>query len=100
MNNSKSVAVAFLVGGAIGAGLALLFAPDSGTEIRRKIKEGTEDAGDWAKDKYQDARYKVSEGTGKVRSFVSEKREDLQGAYEAGREAYNKGKERLARESS
>ena len=30
MNNSKSVAVAFLVGGAIGAGLALLFAPDSG----------------------------------------------------------------------
>jgi gas vesicle protein len=99
MNNSKSVAVAFLVGGAIGAGLALLFAPDSGTETRRKIKEGVEDAGDWAKDKYQDARYKVSEGTGKVRSFVSDRREDLQSAFEAGKEAYNKGKERLVKES-
>lgn len=99
MNNSKSVAVAFLVGGAIGAGLALLFAPDSGHETRRKIKEGVEDAGDWAKDKYQDARYKVSEGTGKVKSFVSDRREDLHSAFEAGREAYNKGKEKLARES-
>jgi len=99
MNNSKNVAVAFLVGGAIGAGLALLFAPASGNETRRKIKEGFEDAGDWAKDRYQDARYKVAEGSDKVKSFVSDRRDDLHSAFEAGREAYQKGKERLARES-
>lgn len=99
MNNSKNVAVAFLVGGAIGAGLALLFAPTSGNETRRKIKEGFEDAGDWAKDRYQDARYKVAEGSDKVKSFVSDRREDLQSAFDAGKEAYHRGKERLAREA-
>jgi gas vesicle protein len=99
MNNTKGVAFAFLVGGAIGAGLALLFAPASGAETRKRIKDGTEDAGDWAKDRYQDARYKVTENTGKVKAFVNEKREDLHSAFEAGKEAYSRGKERLSGES-
>lgn len=99
MNNSKGVAFAFLVGGAIGAGLALLFAPASGNETRRRIKDGAEDAGDWARDRYQDARYRVADGSDKVRAFVGERRDDLQAAYDAGKEAYHRGKERLAGES-
>jgi len=99
MNNSKNVAMAFLIGGVIGAGVALLFAPASGIETRRRIKDGVEDAGDWARDRYQDARYKASESGGRVRQLVTDKKEDLQAAFDAGREAYQKGKERLIRGS-
>ena len=53
MNSSKNVAIAFLIGGAIGAGVALLFAPASGIETRKRIKDGFDDAGDWARDRYQ-----------------------------------------------
>ncbi len=35
---SSSVIVPFLVGGAVGAGLALLFAPKPGKEIRTDVK--------------------------------------------------------------
>jgi gas vesicle protein len=99
MSNSKGVAFAFLLGGAVGAGLALLFAPRTGEETRDKLKDGYKGAGDWAKDAFQDAKSRVSENTGKVKAFVSEKREDLSSAFEAGKDAYYQGKERLSRES-
>lgn len=99
MNNSRNVGFAFLLGGVIGAGLALLFAPSSGDETRKRIRDNVDDASDWAKDRYQDARYKASETSDKVRQFVGEKKEDLQGAFEAGKDAFHKGKERLKRES-
>ncbi len=35
------IAGAALAGGVIGAGLGMLFAPDKGTETRRKIVDGT-----------------------------------------------------------
>ncbi|HBG45830.1 MAG TPA: hypothetical protein DDW94_02465 [Deltaproteobacteria bacterium] len=97
MNSSKNVAIAFLIGGAIGAGVALLFAPASGIETRKRIKDGFDDAGDWARDRYQDTRYKVNDSTDRVKQFVGDKKDDLQAAFEAGREAFLKGKERLAR---
>lgn len=97
--SNKSTAFAFLLGGAIGAGLALLFAPASGDETRKKLKYGVDDAEDWAKDTYQDARDRVSESADKVRAFVSEQREDLTNAFEAGKDAYCKGRERLSKEA-
>jgi gas vesicle protein len=38
-NNGSAGLVYFLMGAAIGAGLALLFAPQSGEETRKKVKE-------------------------------------------------------------
>lgn len=96
MNNSKNVALAFLIGGVVGAGVALLFAPSSGTEARKRIREGVEEAGDWARNRYQDTKHSVTESAGKVKQFVGEKKEDLQSAFDAGKEAYQKGKERLS----
>ncbi|MBI5345206.1 MAG: YtxH domain-containing protein [Deltaproteobacteria bacterium] len=71
---------AFVLGGAVGAGLAFLYAPRSGAETRTKIKEGAKDV------------------TEKAKKLVDERREDLKGAYEAGRDAFVKAKDRLFKE--
>lgn len=89
--------LAFILGGLAGAALALLYAPDSGREIRRKFREGIEDAEDWAKDKIEDARDVIETGTEKVRHIVEEKKEDIKAAVEAGKDVVVKGKEKLLR---
>lgn len=45
-NNGNTLAVlkAFLIGSIIGAGVALIFAPQSGEETRKKLSEKTDDA--------------------------------------------------------
>jgi gas vesicle protein len=50
-----------VVGGAIGAGLALLFAPRSGEETRKMLKEKAEDLGDEVKELKKDIEPKVKE---------------------------------------
>ncbi len=90
---------AFLLGGAVGAGLALLYAPASGAETRRKIRDGVEDAGDWTKDTFYGAKNRVEEGAGRVKQLIVDKRDDLKAAVEAGKEAFHKGKERLLKEA-
>lgn len=90
----------FLVGAAVGAGLALLYAPSSGEEARRRIRDGVDGAGDWAYDKYSDTRDRISEGTDKVKNFTGDRKEDISSAYEAGKDAYHKGREKLLKEST
>lgn len=45
--------VTFLTGAAIGAGLALLFAPQSGEETRKQLKDGYDKVSDDLKDNYE-----------------------------------------------
>ncbi|MDO8426402.1 MAG: YtxH domain-containing protein [Deltaproteobacteria bacterium] len=97
MGTNRNAFYAFMLGGVIGAGIAILYAPGSGIETRKRVKEGVDDAGDWAKDTFEGTRDRITEGSDKVRQFVTEKKEDLQSAYEAGKEAFNKGREKLAR---
>ena len=40
-NNSGHTLLAFLTGFTMGAGIGVLYAPDKGTEIRKKIKDKT-----------------------------------------------------------
>jgi gas vesicle protein len=37
--NERSILIPFLVGGVVGAGIALLMAPKSGKEVRKDIKD-------------------------------------------------------------
>ena len=88
--NSGGVFVAFLAGGLIGAGLALLYAPVSGKEARVKINDVLEDM------------KKRSEGFGvdvkkKVESFMEEEKAIIKAAYDAGREAMEKEKAKYAK---
>lgn len=85
---SGSMLMAFLAGGMIGAGLALLYAPGSGRETRERIT-GLAD----------DIRKKSETWTGevkhKVEDFIEEERSVLRAAYDAGREAMAKEKARF-----
>ena len=49
-NTGSKMFFSFLTGAAIGAGLALLFAPQTGKETRRQIKDFSEKLGSEVKD--------------------------------------------------
>lgn len=53
MSNSKTV-LGFLAGAAVGSILGILFAPDKGTETRKKISETGNDVTDSLKSKFND----------------------------------------------
>ncbi len=59
-NNGSAVLLSFLVGGIVGAGLALLFAPYSGRKMRGKIADVAEDVKDYAVDYTKKLKDKVS----------------------------------------
>ncbi len=99
LHNRGNSFLAFMLGGAIGAGLALLYAPYSGDETRKKLRDGVEDASDWTKDTFFDAKDRVEDGAGKVKQLVADKTDDFKAAVEAGKEAFHKGKERLLKEA-
>lgn len=90
--NAGGVFVAFLAGGLIGAGIALLYAPGSGSETRAKIGDITEEI------------RKKTEGMGgdikkKVESFMEEEKAIIRAAYDAGREAMEREREKFAKPS-
>ncbi|MEJ7735864.1 MAG: YtxH domain-containing protein [Chitinophagaceae bacterium] len=53
MSNSKTV-LGFLAGAAVGSILGILFAPDKGTETRKKLTETGTDVTDSLKSKFND----------------------------------------------
>ena len=86
----------FLVGLAIGAGGALLFAPRSGAATRRDIKQRAmrvrraaeqtvTDVADGVVDSFHDARRRVEEQIDSARQAIDLKRQQVSRAVEAGR---------------
>ena len=98
----------FLVGIALGAGLALLMAPDSGNETRRRLRRSArkvkrvarEKAGEIADsvtDRYEHARRTVEDKLEAARSAIELKRRQAERAMKAGREAAQQAREDLER---
>ena len=73
----RSVLVPFLVGGFVGAGIALLLAPKSGRDLRKDIK-----------DIASDTRDKVAMTVEKGKELYIEGTEAVKHAIEAGKTAY------------
>lgn len=92
-----TVFVSFVAGAAIGAGLALLYAPKSGSEMRETIADFTEDAVDKIKEYTKEAQEKIKTAIEDGKETIVEKKSILASAIEAGREAMNKEKERVAK---
>ncbi len=93
-----SIFLSFLLGGLVGAGVALLLAPKSGTETRQKIKDLAEDVKGKAEGYVDQAKSRVASAIEKGKGLVEEKKSIITTAVEAGKDAYEKEKERLAKE--
>ena len=87
----------FLVGLAIGAGVALLFAPQTGEETRRRIRRSAERFKDVAVDTFDDARLKVEEQIDVARQKIDMRKQQVTRAVSAGREAAQEARAELAR---
>jgi gas vesicle protein len=83
-NNSTgagTVVVAFALGALAGAAVALLYAPSSGEETRRKL-------GERAREGRERAETLAREG----REFLQRQRDTVAAAVERGREAFDKAR--------
>jgi gas vesicle protein len=75
------VMVAFMLGAIAGAAVALLVAPASGEETRRKLGE-----------KAREGRDKASEAARQGREFLRTQRDGLSTAFERGKEAFDQAR--------
>jgi gas vesicle protein len=98
----------FLLGAAIGAGLALLFAPRAGAETRREIgrsarrvRDAATDAASGVRenmtDAFDHARASVEDRIGAARDVVERKKRQVAEAMEAGRAAARQARDDLER---
>lgn len=88
--SSSSVLLSFLLGGMVGAGLALILAPQSGVETRRKIKELADEAREKTSDYASHVKGKAISTIEKGKDVFEEKKSAISAAVEAGKEAYEK----------
>ena len=72
-----SAITGFVMGALVGAGIALLLAPATGTDTRRKLRETA-----------QKLRSAAGSKLGDAQTALGEIRDDAKSAFEAGREAY------------
>lgn len=94
--STGTVMVSFLAGAALGAGLALLYAPKSGKEMRETISDLTEDAVDKIKEYAKEAQDKIKTAIEDGKETIVEKKSILASAIEAGRDAMQREKERIS----
>jgi gas vesicle protein len=80
-SHSGSVLVAFILGAITGAAVALLLAPATGEDTRRRIAERT-----------KEGRDKASEAARHSREFLDRQREHLSEAIERGKDAYQRAR--------
>ena len=80
-NGAGSVLMAFVLGAAAGAAIALLYAPATGEETRRRLK-----------DKARASREKAEGLAREGREFLGRQRENLGAAVERGREAFDQAR--------
>jgi gas vesicle protein len=59
-NYRVEIMASFLIGGIVGAGLALLLAPQSGRKTRAQIRDMAEDASEYASDYAKKLKSKIS----------------------------------------
>lgn len=81
-SSAGSVLVAFALGAMAGAAVALLYAPASGDETRRRLAE-----------KARAGRERAEKMARDGREFVRTQRENISAAVDRGREAFDRGRE-------
>ena len=81
--SAGAIVVAFLLGAVTGAAVALLSAPSSGEETRRRLSE-----------KAREGRDRANEAARQGKEFIDRQRETITTAIERGREAYRQASQK------
>jgi len=97
-SNSGTILISLLAGAAIGSGLALLFAPKSGREVRGQIKDITEDTAGKIKEYARDAQDKMKTAYNEGKELFKEKKTILSSKIEGAKEAIGKELESFSEE--
>jgi gas vesicle protein len=80
-NSVGTVVVAFTLGALAGAAVALLYAPASGEETRRRLAE-----------KAREGRERAQQAAKEGREFLDRQRENISSTVERGRQAFEHGR--------
>jgi len=101
-SGASGVILSFILGGLVGAALAVLFAPRSGEETRELLEEKLRDGvdrgrrlRDRAVAKGREALEDASGYLDKQRETLEKRRDRLAAAVEAGRQTYRDEKEKM-----
>ena len=110
MANTGNTLLALITGAAIGAGIGLLYAPDSGEKTRKKLKSESEKAQERFNKKYNETSSNLSEKAKKARldfeerlgetlSSASHKADDILSAMESKLEELRKQNSKLQKDA-
>lgn len=78
----------FLAGLGIGAAVGILYAPKAGDELRQQLREVAEEGRENVKQRARQAREQAGTWADKGRDYLTQQKEQIRSAYEAGRQAY------------
>lgn len=78
----------FLTGIGIGAVIGMMYAPQSGSETRAALKSKAEEGKGMVRDRTRQAREQASQWVDKGKEVVSQQKDQLRTAVEAGKQAY------------
>ncbi len=78
----------FLAGIGIGAAVGILYAPKAGDEMRQRIREVAEEGRDNVRERARQAKEQAGTWADRGRDYLSQQKEQIRNAYEAGRQAY------------
>lgn len=78
----------FLAGLGFGALIGVLYAPRAGRETRDAIKNSAGEGAEYLKNRSKDARETVSQWVDRGKDVVSQKKEQINSAIDATRQAY------------
>jgi gas vesicle protein len=87
-NDGGSGFLWFLAGLGIGAAVGILYAPKSGGELRAQLREVAEDSGNVVRERARQAREQAGSWAEKGRDYLSQQKDQIRSAVEAGRNAY------------
>ncbi len=88
--NSGEIILAFILGGLVGAALGIIYAPSSGKETRRKLKDMGEDLTDKLENIGDDIKAKTTQIVSEGRDSILSNKERLEEAFEAGKRAFER----------
>ncbi len=78
----------FLAGLGIGAAVAILYAPQSGSETREILMAKAEEGREYVRNRAKQAREQAEEWAGRGKEVFNQQKEQFRSAVEAGRQAY------------